>query len=100
MPEAVQSFFRQVTTANRLIHDAFNDAQLKALPPEAEVHMEELLKHLQEGKRVCALIGEHRGTLKGYVLAKSDFRALDEATTGVMRTLGLCVAEVAADAMP
>jgi hypothetical protein len=23
--------------ANRLIHDAFNDAQLKALPPEAEV---------------------------------------------------------------
>lgn len=98
LPDSVQSFFCQVATANRLVHDAFHGMQV--VPPEADAHMQDLLGYLEEGKKVCTAFCRHEGTLKGRVLSKSDKTALDVATAGVIRSLGLCVAEVAADAMP
>ena len=97
LPQDVDAFFRQVATAHRLLSDGY--AGMRHLTTEAEQHMYDLLHHLQAGETVCGKI-EARGTMSGAALAIADSKALKQAADGVAKSLGLCVAEVAADAMP
>eukprot|EP01043_Picozoa_sp_COSAG02_P013704 COSAG02_NODE_553_length_20425_cov_17.986372_13_plen_451_part_00 len=97
LPQDVDAFFRQVATAHRLLSDGY--AGMRHLTTEAEQHMYDLLHHLQTGETVCGKI-EARGTMSGAALAIADSKALKQAADGVAKSLGLCVAEVAADAMP
>jgi hypothetical protein len=93
----VDDFLRQVATVSRLLRVAF--VGMMQLTPEAERHMSELLGVLTKGQAKCKDIG-NRGTLAWIALSKSDDKALKVATVGVTKYLGLCVAEVAAEAAP
>ena len=97
LPAAVEDFFRQVVTANRVLRSAF--AGIPQLTLEAEQHAKELLLALNRGQEKCTEIGE-RGSLATIALSKSDGKALQAAADGVTKYLGMCVAEVAADAAP
>eukprot|EP01047_Picozoa_sp_COSAG01_P026588 COSAG01_NODE_1718_length_9396_cov_26.510165_9_plen_774_part_00 len=97
IPGAIEDFFRQVATVNRVMRDVF--VGMEQLPAELARHMKRLQQELDEGEMQCRKTCE-RWKIASYVMAESDTAALAKCTTGVEKYLGLCVAEVAADAVP